>query len=306
MAAYERALAIDPLQQSAVRNLAVTAAKLNDQQTVDRLLQRITEAGGSPFLIGSVKADQLYLRGDYSGAVRTLRQLGFDAKGHSPRVLWNNWLETLTGLGYYESLHAITDCPDWYAPLLRGKILPPETFGGRAVLPEEFWTSMFFSSPASRAMVNLGHSDRLVRLYRAGFKDADEFISVTGRQDLLSELAPTLAVALASTGAREEARYLLATAGNRMEPAIRRPGNRDTRASLAAIRAAQGERTKALALLDSAIGQGWLPDGRNQALDLAQEPAFQQLRGDARFEALRKRVLSRIARERAELGPFPA
>jgi hypothetical protein len=46
-----------------------------------------------------------------------------------------------------------------------------------------------------------------------------------------------------------------------------------------------------------------MPGGQQEPLDIAQEPAFRALRGDPRFAALRKRILDRIARERAELGP---
>jgi hypothetical protein len=59
-----------------------------------------------------------------------------------------------------------------------------------------------------------------------------------------------------------------------------------------------------LALLDLAVRRGWFPDGRAAALDLADEPAFRSLRGEPRFEALRKRLLDHIAREQAELGPL--
>jgi hypothetical protein len=59
-----------------------------------------------------------------------------------------------------------------------------------------------------------------------------------------------------------------------------------------------------LKLLDAALSKGWFPDGRSVALDLAQEPAFRDLRGDPRFELLRKRILDHVARERAELGPL--
>ena len=65
--------------------------------------------------------------------------------------------------------------------------------------PEEFWTSMFFSAPASRAMVRLGHSRDLVALYRAGFRDSDDFISRTSRLNMLDdvvELAPILLAGL--------------------------------------------------------------------------------------------------------------
>ncbi len=94
-------------------------------------------------------------------AITPLRSRHFASSASTPMairraLLWINWVETLTAIGRPDLLHAVTECPDWYAPLLEGKILPPETFGGRAVSPEEFWTSMFFSNPASRAMVNRG------------------------------------------------------------------------------------------------------------------------------------------------------
>jgi hypothetical protein len=38
-------------------------------------------------------------------------------------------------------------------------------------------------------------------------------------------------------------------------------------------------------------------------MDIGQDPAFRALRGDARFEAMRKRILDHVAKERAELGP---
>ena len=64
------------------------------------------------------------------------------------------------------------------------------------------------------------------------------------------------------------------------------------------------EGVRDLALLESAVGAGWLPDGRSISLDLAEEPGFRGLRGNLRFEVARKRVLNHIARERAELGPL--
>jgi DNA-binding SARP family transcriptional activator/TolB-like protein/Tfp pilus assembly protein PilF len=304
LAAYDRATEIDPLLQPAVSNFAVTADRLGDRAAANRLLQRITKAGASPILTGSLRADQFLQRGDYSAAITALRKLGLDANGHPPRMLWINWVETLTAIGRPDLLHAVTECPDWYGPLLEGKILPPETFGGRAVLPEEFWTSMFFSNPASRAMVNRGQSARLVRIYRAGYRNADEFISTTSRHDMLIGLAPTLAVALKFVGFADEGDYILAAAARNAQPGLKSFVNGETRGQMAVIKAAQGERAQALALLDSAVGAGWLPDGRSNPLDLAEEPGFRDLRGDPRFEAARTRILNHIARERAELGPL--
>lgn len=301
LAAYQRAAAIDPLLNPAVQNLGSTAAEMGEDAIIDRLLRDLDRARASPVLIGSIQAKRLSVQGDYSGATQLLQSLGLDSKGHSPPTLWMNWFEALTGSGQFDLLHSITDCPDWYAPLLRGEVLPPKFLEGKPVSPEEFWTSLFFSHPASRAMVRHGKSRDLVRLYRAEFRDVEDFVSRTSRRGLLAGLAPTLAFALAREGAAQEASYLLAAAANQLEPAVKRTGNRAATAELAAIRAAQGEREQALALLGSAVRGGWLPDARQTALDLAQEPAFAGLRSDPRFEAMRKRILAHVARERAEL-----
>jgi len=304
--AYERSVEIDPLFRPAIQNLAGVATELGNQAAVERLVRRVRNAGASRLLIDSIRAHQLFLKGDLSGAAEVLRDAGLDAQGRSPPDLWLAWFETLIALGHFEALQRITRCPEWYGPVLAGKALPPKMFEGRPVEPEEFWTSIFFSTPASRALANKGRESELVSIYRRAFRNSDDFVTRTTQLNLLAELAPTLALALRSTGEEDEASYLLAAASNQLEQGIRRSSGRQPKAQLAMVRAAQGERAEAVALLESALRQGWLPDGRSVALDLAQEPAFRALRGDSRFEALRKRILGHIAKERAELGPLRA
>ena len=304
MAAYERALAIDPLLYPAVVNLFNTANALEDKPAAARLLRTITTAGASPELIDSIRAQQAYLAGDFSGALKLLAARGLDDGGHPNHLLWANWFDGLTALGMYDELHRVTGCPEWYAPLLSGKALPPTVFQGKPVKPEEFWTSIFFSAPAARALVRLNRPAELVRLYRANFRSADDFISETDRRNMMPELVSTLAIALDRTGAKDEADDLLVSAGDRLETALRRSPQRDAMARLAMIRGASGDRTQAIKLLETAGGKGWFPDGRWISLDLAQEPAFARLSGDPRFEAVRKRILDHVAKERTELGPL--
>ena len=202
-------------------------------------------------------------------------------------------------------MHRVTGCPEWYAPLVRGEALPPSTFEGRPITPEEFWTSIFFSTPATRTMVELGHSRDVVRLYRAGFRNADDFLSQTESRNALPELSVNLASALEMQGFGEEASYLLDQASRRVERALKlMPNNRRASGRLAMIRAAQGDRAGAVSQLEAALKAGWFPDVRSIALDLAREPAFRELRGDPRFEAACKRILEHVAKERAELGPL--
>jgi DNA-binding SARP family transcriptional activator/TolB-like protein/Tfp pilus assembly protein PilF len=302
--AYERAVALDPLFAPAVSNLTIMTVELNDTAAFGRLLSRIKRAGASPELVDSVKAEKAYSSGDYSGALQLLSNSGVDASGRPKRLLWLNWFESLAATGHYDALHRINGCPDWYAPLLKGERLPPKIFEGKPVTPEEFWTSLFFSAPASRAMVDLGQSRELVALYRAGFGNADAFISGTTQRDLLPELAVNVAVAMKRQGMDEEAAYLLNAASRQLEQVLGRFPSRKATGRLALVRSAQGERAQALSLLETALGRGWLPNGHTITLDLAKEPAFAELRGHPRFEAARKRIRTHIEKERVELGPL--
>jgi len=69
---------------------------------------------------------------------------------------------------------------------------------------------------------------------------------------------------------------------------------------VALIAAAQGDQERSLLYLSRALQLGWLPDGRRQAVDLAQEPAYQGMVSNPRFQRLRTRILSHLERERAE------
>ena len=164
-AAYEHAVAIDPLLDPAVGNLAAIEIELDDQAALGRLVQTITTAGASPQRITSLKVEQAFALGDFSRSIELLRTHPMEGGGHPNPALWDGWFETLTALGYFDKLHGITGCPEWYAPLLSGKALPPTTIENKPAYSEEFWTSMFFSAPASRAMVQLGHSRDLVQIF---------------------------------------------------------------------------------------------------------------------------------------------
>ena len=69
---------------------------------------------------------------------------------------------------------------------------------------------------------------------------------------------------------------------------------------LAYLRAADGRADEAVNLLDRAVSAGWLPQ---EPVDLAQEPCFLPLVGRDDFQAVRQRILSRIAEERRKVSP---
>ena len=303
--AFERAIENDPLWIPPVHNLVWSASESGDRGAIDRMFRKLAQAGADPILIKTAHAEDLLIRGDYSGSVKQLMSLGRDGSGRLPSAALPGTTDALISLGYADEAARIGGLPSWYGPLVRSERLPPSTLDGKPITAAGFWTSIFFTPHAIRAMVNLGQAAALVRRYRAAFADRDEFISKSRQDSALPYLAPTLSVALNVAGHNREARYILAAAARSSEQALRgAPGERAPAAELALIRAAQGEREQALRLLTLAARRGWLPDGRRQAIDLAQEPGYRELTSDPRFQAVRRSILDHIAQERAELGPL--
>lgn len=301
--AFERAIEIDPLWLPPMPNLVWSANELGDRRPIDRLFKRLERARASNELIKTAQAEDLLDRGDYSGSLGALRSLGTDSEGRPAPAAFPQVIDLLFLLGYVDQAVQLTGLPEGYAEMIRSERLPPRSLNGRILSPTEFWSTIFFTPHAARAMVNLGKEAELVRLYDAAFENADELISGGDKGVPTVALAPTVSVALKAQGRSKEAEYILATAAELAEAGTRAsPQARQPFADLAIIRAAQGERDKALRLLSIAVRRGWMPDGARQTLDLAQEPAYRAFRSDPRFEALRKQVIGHVQRERAELG----
>lgn len=300
LAAYDAAVRLDPLFWPALINMAQTAADLRRPDVIDDLIQRARRARAEPDVLASLRAFRALATGDLSGAAHALSRGALDNEGRARPAALMAWVQTLGRLDLLERLHKVVDCPPWYPALLRGRIEPPSFVDGRAVSPAEFWMSFYFSYAASRSLFNLGKTKQLVTLYRAGFTNADRFIAETRRTQQLTGLAPTLAMALKAEGETGEARYLLAAAEREIGD-TRGQLKGEAIADLAAIKAAQGEHARALDLIARAVGQGWLPAGRTKPVDLAEEPAFRDLRALKGFQAVRSAILATAARERDEL-----
>lgn len=304
-AAFERAIEIDPLWFPPVQNLVWSANEGRDEKALQRLFRTMRRSGANAELIATLRAENLLNRGDYSGSVRALQAVKGDPEGLPGRATLHGNVDVLMILDYPDEAARLSGLPSWFGQMVRSERVPPTTLDGRALEPADFFSTIHFAPFASRSLVNLGQAARLVALYRAAFPSADAFLSRARRNDDLTYLAPTLAVALQSTGHADEARYILSVAAKYPESGLKAsPTARQPAADLAPIRAAQGRREPALRLLSLALSRGWLPDGRRHPVDLAREPAFRELLADPRFRAIRKRILDHVARERAELGPL--
>lgn len=304
MQAYWRALDIDPLWMPAATNLASDLAKSGNVRAVERLAERIDRTGSDPELAVYIRSMASIHGGDYSaGLARLLAYRRSNLHG-STGVAKEGLFHGLNRLGYYREAKKLWDGDEWFAPVLRGEAIPPDVIDGIKVGPRDYWLADHFPAYASRAAIKLGHAGELVDKYRRGFRSSGDFIVSLTAAGSLQKVTPNLAVALIETGDKSEAGRLVAAADQWTAQGLARSGNdRDLMLELARIRAVQQRRTEALDLIAGAVGRGWLPDGLQDSLDLADEPAFRDLRGDPRFEALRARILTHIARERKELGP---
>lgn len=302
--AYRRAFEIDPLWPPTTYNLVNSLAELGDKAAVESVIARAVKAGADRELLLALRAAPALVRGDYSAAVGPLLRLRSERRERFSSVGGFTLGEGLIALGYFDELAQLWRVPDWVGPVLRSEMAPRDLIRGERVGPRDFWLMPFYPAFASRAMLNRGRGDELVSGYRRGFGSRDEFLSAILEESTRIAAAPNLAVALIQARDPVEADFLLQAIDAHVQAHLRNaPGDRDMLFALGRVRAIEGRPEEALGLVGRAIQRGWLPDGRLYPIDIAQDPPLWALRDDPRFNALRKRILDHIARERAELGP---
>jgi DNA-binding SARP family transcriptional activator/TolB-like protein/Flp pilus assembly protein TadD len=303
--AFEQAVVIDPIWAPAVVNLADTYSEIGDQNAFERLVSKVQRAGGDENLVAALRISNAASRGDLSAAGQLIRQLEREDRLRGSALF--EGAEALTQLGYFDEAARLAGYPKSFGAILRSERLPSISDGYFPVAKDaDFWLRQDYGTVTARAMVNLGRDGDLLKIYRGAFVSPDDAIEQMTNSGLLVTFAPTIAIALQRSGDTAEAERLLNASARLVEPAATKKGQsaRDAAWALGRIQAAQGRDNEALQLIAKAIAAGWLPNGLQDPVDIAQDPALRALRGDPRFEALRKRLLDHIARERAELGPI--
>jgi hypothetical protein len=152
----------------------------------------------------------------------------------------------------------------------------------------------------AKLMLNSGRASELVATYDSptgllGIRPGDTI----AKCQLLE--VPVIALALRQVGRGAEAEALL-----RQSDALIRHIYRGGKVpawfdqDAAAVWAVQGKNTQAIVTLDRSFRRGWVHGGRHDLPKIEDEPAFRLLRGDPRFEALRRKYEQHLARERVE------
>jgi hypothetical protein len=142
-----------------------------------------------------------------------------------------------------------------------------------------------------------------VGYYRAAFKGSDDVAKTfQNLPERLVGIAPVLASDLRASGNSADADALLQNVQAFLLRQLRNgPAEPGLLADLAAVRAAQGRGDEAVGLLRRAVAGGWLPDGTYRATDLNEEPFYAGVVERPDFQAVRQRILARIAEERRKV-----
>lgn len=162
-------------------------------------------------------------------------------------------------------------------------------------------------SPLLKALVNHGRSAEVVDLYRRRFGTPARLWPYPLEHIHYVEDATTIAIALRDAGISDEANALLALVRQSVDERFRRgrvPRSYFYRASMVA--AAQGDDRNALRWLEKADTSKWWYAQEFSLLDIADEPAFRNLRSNPRFQAVAAHQRAWQAKERREMAPLLA
>jgi tetratricopeptide (TPR) repeat protein len=299
--AHDRAVSIEPLWWTAVGNKIGNLILAGDQAGLARELGRIRQTQDE-VLLAKARYRIAELTGNPGEAVQILLQLRFRHPEESAAVD-QRLAAPLIQLGFIEEGLRAGQMPMEVAPALRGTPPPAAQIDQEYRTPADFWLDNQRLVLYARLLPDGGRLPEFVRRYKAAFKSPDEFMAMFAqRLPILQHLAPTVVANLRAAGDNEDADAIL----RRTEPAILQqlrngPPRPDLLALLAYYKGAEPNDDEAVRLLKRAVDGGWLPDYFWS--DIATEPAFARLAGRADFQAVRQRILARIAEQRRRVNP---
>ena len=302
LAAYRRSHELDPLWFRTVGSTSMATAEMGQRAAAETIARRgfPGDAMQQHILIGRVA----WIFGDYSEAVR---HWSIVANGNSPR--WGDTARrTINDARHAVGLPAkplvlvprsTSQRSSWRVWLEQ----PPAPAVWRARNRDAVFADVYSDENhlAAKLMLGAGRSAELVEAYRGPVGLLGVRRGQALRVDQLYE-TPIVALALRAAGQGAEADRLLRDANSVLRAAYRRsPVPFWFDADTAAVQAVSGQPTEALASLERAMRRGWSHSGSTDLPDIADEPAFRSLHGQARFETIRARLAQQRSRERAEM-----
>ena len=301
-AAYSRAVEIEPLFWPAVGNKIQRLAELHDSAGLTAEVAR-AEKLGDPIFLTKVKAGIAGDSGHLADAIRMLLELKAQ---HADQTGWveNHLPFPLLQLGFIDEAAEIAAWSPDVPAVYRGDPGPPGMLKAGYQSPTDFWKDS--DAPALFGRL-LGPRKRLGEyraMYTSAFNNPDQLFATFPTAQRFTTLAPTIAVSLRNAGDAATAQAILGRADMLLSGWLKTgPETVDLTLQLAFLRAAEGSDDEALTLLRRAVDGGWLPDRRFYAVDIAEEPAFARMVNRSDFQAVRRRILTRIEEERRKITP---
>ena len=208
-------------------------------------------------------------------------------------------------------LSMINSYPDEFWQLVNEHDPGPDALAISRNSPEYAWNMGERNYLLLRILVNERRYGDVASLYDRRFDTPEEFAALPrGHIFFVADAVPVI-IALRHVGRSSEAARIEQLALQAVAERYRAgPVPRGYEALAAQLYAIDGDQRQALDALSRAIDRGWLNrvnmgtsnDGTGLSMpDIAHEPAFQSVIGNPRFQALRSRMESVYARERAKI-----
>lgn len=298
---YSRAVEIEPLFWPALLNKLDLLLDLGDTAAARKEQQRLHSLG-NPLLSALAGIQIAQAEGDLSEAARIGLGLIRDDPKQTRGIVGFPLFGVLLQLGLDEDASRAFPPPPFGPPLRKNDPRGLEMVEKMGLQPKQFFALHPLPMNAGRVYLLSGRGRDFAKLYRQAAASPEEMVAITGSDLGFSMLAPFIALGLQQAGDRQEAERVLALA-ERILTNSRVDRRHSQQALLARIHAVQGRGPQALVELREAVRRGWLPPNPSMLNDIALDPAFESVKTDRQFLAVRQQILNYLAKERAELGP---
>jgi TolB-like protein len=302
LAAHTKAVEIEPIWDRSMLNRMDDFARLADREGILAELRR-AESVGDKFLALRARQHSAWLNGQIAEELKyelEIRRLFPD------RARPIDLVDPLLQLGYADAVPALLNLPHSIADPYKGIPLSPQGLRNAYKDPRDFWRDQDTPNVYGRLLPTAGRLAEYVSYYKSAFRNADEFYDTVawGKWTQMAEIAPTAAANLKAAGETVLAQQLIDKEEAVIAPWLRNgPANWLLGWYVAQLRAVEGRDDEAIEHLKRVIGQGWIPNGSINAVDIGDEPAFAGLAKRADFQALRQGILKRIAEQRRQITP---
>ncbi|MEO7551136.1 MAG: winged helix-turn-helix domain-containing protein [Croceibacterium sp.] len=302
LATYHRATDIDPTWQAPLRGITDLTAAMGDRSGAEAAVRK--SFADDPMLVRFALARTAWAFGDFSEAARHWKAVaGSQSRWASPAKL------SLEDIGYILGTsnrppsrkpqvglsHARVGPRLWPEPL---PLAAEWEMRNRSEAAEIVYHER--NAVAAKLLLNAGRTAELVKTYDGPIG----LLEVRGGKPLdqcRTRDAAVIALALRAQGRGREAAALIRSAEENVRYAYRQ-GTVPVwfEVDAAGVWAVSGNATLALDALERAERRGWVSAGPTDLPRIEDEPAFRSLHSLPRFEKLRRRLESHLARERRE------